>query len=106
MDWTWILTGLSLVGVVLNIHHHRSGFAVWMVTNATWSVVDFQAGLASQGWLFAIYFVLAVWGWFKWRQDEPPQKRIDLSLEEVRTILYARQLREFKEVPSNQQQKE
>jgi len=62
----WLLTVFSIVGVVLNINHRREGFAVWMLTNASWAVIDFMHGLPAQGCLFLVYFVLAVWGYFKW----------------------------------------
>jgi len=62
----WILTGLSIIGVILNIHKKRSGFIVWMVTNAGWCIIDLKAGLIEQSFLFLIYFFLTVWGWFRW----------------------------------------
>lgn len=65
--FSWILAVVSLVGVVLNIHKRRSGFAVWMGTNAAWAVIDWRAGLYAQSALFAVYFVLAIWGYWKWR---------------------------------------
>ncbi len=62
----WVLTALSLLGVVLNIRKDRRGFALWMVTNASWAYIDFKSGLIEQAVLFAVYFLLAVWGWFNW----------------------------------------
>ncbi|MBI5872712.1 MAG: nicotinamide mononucleotide transporter [Candidatus Omnitrophica bacterium] len=62
----WFLTILSIFGVILNIQKKRSGFLVWMTTNASWCAIDFQAGLPAQGVLFLIYFGLAGWGWLKW----------------------------------------
>ena len=63
----WINATLSLLGVVLNIHKKRSGFAIWMGTNASWAIIDWRAGLYAQSVLFAVYFVLAVWGYWKWK---------------------------------------
>ncbi len=63
----WLLAAGSLVGVVLNIRRRRACFAVWMVTNASWSVVDARAGLGAQAALMAIYAALALWGFFAWR---------------------------------------
>ena len=62
----WILTALSLWGVILNIHKRRAGFAVWIGTNAAWGVIDWRAGLYAQSVLFAVYFVLAMWGYWNW----------------------------------------
>ncbi len=36
----WSTALLALVGVWLNIHGRRACFAIWCVTNATWSVID------------------------------------------------------------------
>lgn len=63
---TWSLTALSIVGVVLNILHMRESFAVWMVTNSSWCVIDWKKGIPAQSFLFFVYFVLSVWGWFAW----------------------------------------
>jgi len=73
--FTWILTGLALTGVVLNCLKNRQCFIIWMITNASWAVVDFRAAkinpeLYAQGWLFVVYFILAVWGWFRWSRDD------------------------------------
>ena len=66
---TWGLAGLSLTGVVLNIHKKRACFAIWTVTNFCWMAYDFSIGAYAQSALFAIYFVLAVWGTIKWKTD-------------------------------------
>lgn len=73
--FTWFLTGLSLTGVILNCLKNRRCFILWMVSNASWAVVDFRAAdtnpqLYAQAWLFVVYFILAVWGWFRWKDDE------------------------------------
>jgi hypothetical protein len=68
MSATWILTGLSLFGAFLNIKKHRACFWIWAFTNASWAIVDFWYGLYSQGVLFSIYFILAVYGWYSWKQ--------------------------------------
>lgn len=63
----WVLTALSITGVVLNIMKSRAGFAIWMVTNLSWSAIDFYKGIPQQGFLFLVYFMLSVWGWFSWK---------------------------------------
>ena len=64
----WIITILSIVGVVANIYKKRWGFGVWIFTNSTWAYIDFKHGLPAQGWLFIIYTILAIWGLIKWRK--------------------------------------
>jgi len=65
---TWLLTILSLVGVVLNIKKARACFYIWAFTNAAWAVIDYRAGLLAQSALFAVYFALALWGIASWRK--------------------------------------
>jgi nicotinamide riboside transporter PnuC len=67
MTWfPWLITLAALVATVLNIRRRRECFAVWVVTNTAWMVIDMQAGLPAQACLFAIYAVLAIWGLFAW----------------------------------------
>lgn len=66
MDWTWVLTGASLVGVVLNIQQDRRCFAIWICTNAGWGIYDAVIGAYAQASLFGIYFLLSIWGIYKW----------------------------------------
>jgi len=64
----WILTAISLIGVVLNVKRKRSGFGFWIIANIGWVVVDYQAGLTSQAVLFIVYTALAGWGLLEWRE--------------------------------------
>ena len=63
----WILTAGSLAGVILNIHHRKECFYIWSATNFSWAVIDFTHGIYAQSALFAVYFVLALYGIRKWR---------------------------------------
>lgn len=65
----WLLTALSIAGVVLNVLKNRNGFLIWMFTNASWAVIDFSKGIPQQGCLFVVYFCLAVWGYKTWKPD-------------------------------------
>ena len=56
MNWTWVLTIASIVGVVLNIKKHRLCFLIWAITNFMWAIVDYQAGLYAQSALFLLDF--------------------------------------------------
>ncbi|MFA6635704.1 MAG: nicotinamide mononucleotide transporter [Candidatus Omnitrophota bacterium] len=62
----WMLAGLSIFGVVLNVNKDPAGFLVWMFTNASWAVIDFRKRLYAQSFLFVVYFFLALWGWISW----------------------------------------
>ncbi|MFH1665898.1 MAG: nicotinamide mononucleotide transporter [Candidatus Omnitrophota bacterium] len=62
----WLLAGLSITGVILNVQKNPAGFALWMFTNACWAVIDFRKRLYAQSFLFVVYFFLALWGLFSW----------------------------------------
>lgn len=67
---TSLLTVLSIIGVILNIRKMRICFYIWAFTNASWMVIDFYKEVYAQSALFFVYFVLAIWGIYKWRKDE------------------------------------
>ena len=74
-EFAWIVTGLSLTGVVLNIRKQRAGFAVWILTNSYWAVYDYQMGARAQSALFIVYLLLALWGLWEWSNNENSQKQ-------------------------------
>lgn len=65
---TWIITFLSLIGVILNIKKKKICFLIWMVTNASWCIYDFSIEAHAQSFLFLIYTALAIWGFIAWRK--------------------------------------
>jgi len=71
----WVLTFLSLVGVILNIYKIRHGFLLWMITNVCWAVIDLRHGVPEQSVLFVVYFFLSVWGWIYWSKEAVPNKK-------------------------------
>ncbi len=68
--WMWLLAGVSLVGILLNIKKRRACFVVWIFTNVIWMIVDWQAGLVAQSVVFMAYTGLAVWGLWEWRRKK------------------------------------
>jgi membrane protein implicated in regulation of membrane protease activity len=67
--FTYVLTVLALVGVVLNIKKNKACFYIWSFTNSAWAIVDFNKGIPAQGILFSIYAVLAIYGLWEWRDQ-------------------------------------
>lgn len=66
--FTWIITALSIVGVVLNIKHRRECFYVWAFTNAAWTAVDLYYQIWAQATQQFVYFALAIWGLYEWKR--------------------------------------
>ena len=66
----WIISFLSLVGVVLNIKKRKECFIIWTVTNFSWMLVNYHHEIYAQSALFAVYFLLALWGLWEWRKGK------------------------------------
>lgn len=75
MWYSWIVTLLSLTGVILNIYKIRYCFYIWLFTNGFWCIFDFVNGLYSQSFLFFIYFILAIYGIIKWSKKNETNKK-------------------------------
>lgn len=66
----WIITILSILGVILNVKRRKECFIVWAFTNFAWMVYDFRIQAYAQSALFAVYFILAIWGLYEWRKND------------------------------------
>jgi len=64
-----ILYVLGIAGVVLNNHRRHECFYFWLVSNAGWMIIDYQAGIYVQAWLMGTYLVLAAHGLWNWRRN-------------------------------------
>lgn len=62
----WLLTVLSIIGVILNIRKKRSGFVFWIITNGIWATYNFYKDIPEQGVLFVVYLALAIYGFIDW----------------------------------------
>lgn len=74
----WIISGMALLGTLLNANRNKYGFVLWLVTNIYWAVADFHAGLYAQSALFLAYTLLAVKGIVKWTQLEQNVSTVDI----------------------------
>ena len=66
----WVVSFMSIVGVILNIKKMRVCFWIWLFTNAAWMVVDFIIGMYAQAFLFFVYTILAIYGLYEWRKKK------------------------------------
>ena len=62
----WILTGLSMLGSVLNMVKLTAGQGVWVVSNIGWAVVFYLSGNRPATVLFCFYLATSVIGVFWW----------------------------------------
>ena len=63
----WIITLVSIIGVVLNIKMNRWGFACWIVSNIFWIYHNYKKKEYAQSCLFTIYLGLAIYGFLTWK---------------------------------------
>jgi nicotinamide riboside transporter PnuC len=64
----FIVTLVSIWGVVLNIYKDDRCFIIWIFSNSIWLIVDFWKGIPAQGCLFTVYVLLAIWGFTRWKK--------------------------------------
>jgi hypothetical protein len=64
----WMVTLVSMIGVVMNIKKRKESFIIWMFTNFIWAVYDLSIKAYAQSFLFFVYFILAIWGIYEWRK--------------------------------------
>lgn len=70
----WLVTILSITGVILNIYKNKWCFVIWSITNFSWMIIDFYKGIYAQAFLFLVYFLLAIYGLIKWSVEECKKK--------------------------------
>jgi nicotinamide riboside transporter PnuC len=67
----WAITGLSIIGTVLNIKKKNICFVIWLFTNLAWCIYNLVKNDYPQAFLFAVYTGLAIWGIIAWRSKKP-----------------------------------
>jgi hypothetical protein len=69
MNALWLVTALSLAATVMNIHHLRACFVLWLGTSATWAMVDARAVIYAHSFLHFVYLGLAIYGLHRWKHE-------------------------------------
>ena len=69
-----IFTIISITATIANAFKKRWCFIVWLFTNSFWCIYDFLIGAYGQSFLFAVYFVISVFGLIKWSLKEDGQE--------------------------------
>ena len=65
----WVIVVAGLFATFANAQKKRWCFLVWMPCNAAWVVYDIYKTAYPQAAQMACYFLIAVYGWFKWRDN-------------------------------------
>lgn len=66
---------LALIGAALNSAGDWRGFLFWLVTNGFWCVYNCRAGEYEQAFIFGIFWLLCLWGIWKWRAGNRREER-------------------------------
>ena len=83
--FTWIITAISIIGVILNAQKKIGGFYFWMVTNLAWVAIDLYTGIFAQAALFTFYFVMCFYGVYAWKKSDANNPTLDLDAQERRS---------------------
>lgn len=71
---SWILVVLSLAGNVFVVKKSVIGQWMWAISNLGWIVFNLSIGAYSAAFLFAVYFVMCIWGIIAWSKEKAPAK--------------------------------
>jgi hypothetical protein len=71
---SWIVTGFSILGTVLNIYKNKWCFIIWIITNFAWIIINLVLGMYPQVVLFSVYLATSIWGMIAWFKGEKCQK--------------------------------
>jgi len=66
----WLIAGIALAGLILNIRHTRLGFLLWMVSNAYWFRHNMLIGECAQAVLYWVFFWFSVGGFISWGEQQ------------------------------------
>lgn len=66
-DIMWIVVAFSIIGNIYVIQKKYTGFIIWFFTNSLWAAYDFYIENFSQGVLFLVYNIFAVYGFLSWK---------------------------------------
>ena len=62
-------TALSIVGIWALAHRYLEQWFIWIAVDVVTSVLYFYKDIPFKASLYALYVVIAVFGYFKWRRD-------------------------------------
>ena len=66
----WVVTIISIIGVILNAQKKISGFYFWMFSNFSWVLIDIHKGIYAQAALFVFYFGMCFYGVYSWKRKD------------------------------------
>lgn len=65
---TWVLSGISIIGALLNANGKRIGFWIWLIANNGWIIYCLIVKLYGQIPMWVVYNGICVVGLIRWKQ--------------------------------------
>ena len=67
----WLIVLIVVIGAGLNVRRKWQGFIFWLVSNGYWCRHNIVIGEYAQAVIFAMFFLLSVYGIWHWRRQGP-----------------------------------
>ena len=68
----WLITGIALIGAVLNLQRKWQCFIFWIISNFCWFLYCAFKQEFALAVLFGIFMVLSAWGIDEWKKPQRP----------------------------------
>jgi hypothetical protein len=62
----WILSGMSIIGAVLNVLYLPICFVIWTVASLAWIWYNVRMGTWAQVPMWVVFTATNVWGYYMW----------------------------------------
>ena len=66
--FTWLVSGLSLVGLIYNVRGSDTSYLIWIPCNIALVGINYYYAMYAQMVLFTAYTVLSVYGYREWKK--------------------------------------
>lgn len=67
---SWVLSGLSIIGSILNAFGKIAGFYIWIIANTGWIVEESITHNWAQVPMWAVYNIISVIGIIIWKKKK------------------------------------
>ena len=67
--FSWAMTVVCIIGVILNAQKKISGFYFWIVANIGFAVINWYTESYALMVLFIFYFIMCFYGIYLWKRN-------------------------------------
>lgn len=70
-DFGWILSGVSILGSILNVYKKKVCFIVWNIGNLGWIILGLLVPtIRPQLPLWLVFSAINIWGYLQWKKEK------------------------------------